>query len=44
MDIQNSDQPAGIAGYTYGTPAAKLPVSLEDLERLKQTATLPGEW
>lgn len=44
MDTQNSDQPTGIAGYTYGTSAAaKSPVSLEDLERLKQSATLTAE-
>ena len=39
-----SKQETKIAGYTYGTKeVAKSPVSLEELEELKQTVTLTDE-
>ena len=39
-----SKQATEIAGYTYGTPdVARSPVSLEELEQLKQTVTLSDE-
>ncbi len=40
MRSNMSNQETKIAGYTYGTKeVAKSPVSLEELEELKQTVT-----